>query len=48
MSRSEDVLKVTDHYTGMSTGTGASHDPREHKLGYQLSSLLTCDLIRIH
>jgi len=31
MSRSEDVLKVTDHYTGMSTGTGASHDPREHK-----------------
>ena len=48
MSQSEDVLKLTDNYTGMSTETGASHEPREHKLGYQLSSLLTCDLIRIH
>jgi hypothetical protein len=47
MSQSEDVLKVSDDYTGISTGTGASHDPREFFI-LVLLSLLTCDLIRIH
>ena len=28
---SEDVLEVTGDYTGTPTGTGASHEPREHK-----------------
>jgi hypothetical protein len=31
ISRSEDVLEVTGDYTGTPTGTGASHEPREHK-----------------
>ena len=28
---SEEVLEVTGDYTGTPTGTGASHEPREHK-----------------
>ena len=31
MCQSEDVLEVTGDYTGTPTGTGASHEPREHK-----------------
>ena len=31
MSQSEDVLEVTGDYIGTPTGTGASHEPREHK-----------------
>jgi predicted NAD/FAD-dependent oxidoreductase len=31
MCQSEDVLEVTGDYIGTPTGTGASHEPREHK-----------------
>jgi hypothetical protein len=31
MSQSEEVLEVTGDYIGTPTGTGASHEPREHK-----------------